>query len=100
MDTTTSNDVNIVDDKLIDSNINSWDDLDCDINLLRGIHSIGFEKPSPIQKKAILPMNSGRDIIAQAQSGTGKTGCFSIGTLMRIDVTKETDTSYYIVTYS
>ena len=89
MDTTTK-DVNIVDDKLIDSNINSWDDLDCDINLLRGIHSIGFEKPSPIQKKAILPMNSGRDIIAQAQSGTGKTGCFSIGTLMRIDVTKET----------
>jgi len=87
---TTSNDVNIIDDKLIDSNIDSWEDLDCDINLLRGIHSIGFEKPSPIQKKAILPMNSGRDIIAQAQSGTGKTGCFSIGTLMRIDVTKET----------
>jgi len=87
---TTTKDVNIIDDKLIDSNIDSWEDLDCDINLLRGIHSIGFEKPSPIQKKAILPMNSGRDIIAQAQSGTGKTGCFSIGTLMRIDVTKET----------
>lgn len=66
--------------------INSWDDLDCDINLLRGIHSIGFENPSPIQKKAILPMKSGRDIIAQAQSGTGKTGCFSIGTLMSLDI--------------
>jgi translation initiation factor 4A len=66
--------------------INSWDDLECDLHLLRGIHAIGFENPSPIQKKAILPMNTGRDIIAQAQSGTGKTGCFSIGTLMRLDL--------------
>ena len=70
--------------------INSWDDLDCDLNLSRGIHCIGFENPSPIQKKAILPMNTGRDIIAQAQSGTGKTGCFSIGTLMRLNIEKNT----------
>jgi len=40
--------------------------------LLRGIYSYGFERPSTIQQKAIVPTLSGRDIIAQAQSGTGK----------------------------
>jgi translation initiation factor 4A len=56
--------------------------------LLRGIYSYGFETPSEIQKKAILPMSFGRDIIAQAQSGSGKTGSFTIGVLQSIDVSK------------
>ena len=47
--------------------INTWDELDCDPNILRGIYGYGFERPSPIQKKAILPIIKGRDIIAQAQ---------------------------------
>ena len=64
----------------------SWDDLECDINLLRGIYSYGFETPSTIQKKAIKPLLSGRDVIAQAQSGTGKTGAFTIGTLGQINI--------------
>jgi translation initiation factor 4A len=51
---------------------------------------MGFENPSPIQSKAILPMVSKRDIIGQAQSGTGKTGTFSIGTLQLIDSSKKT----------
>lgn len=68
--------------------IQSWDDLDCDVSLLRGIYSYGFEKPSPIQQRAILPMKSKKDIIAQAQSGTGKTGCFAIGILLAIDIEK------------
>ena len=46
---------------------------------------MGLKKPSPIQKKAICPIFDGKDIIAQAQSGTGKTGCFTIGVLERID---------------
>jgi len=46
-------------------------------DLLRGIYGYGFEKPSPIQAKAILPVIQNRDTIAQAQSGTGKTGAFS-----------------------
>ena len=54
-------------------------------DILRGIYSYGFEKPSPIQKRAIKPLMLGHDIIAQAQSGTGKTGCFTIGSLYRID---------------
>jgi superfamily II DNA/RNA helicase len=68
--------------------INDWEDLNAKIPLLRGIYANGFEKPSPIQRKAILPLFSKRDLIAQAQSGTGKTACFSIGALELIDVEK------------
>jgi superfamily II DNA/RNA helicase len=45
----------------------------------------GFEKPSAIQKRGIIPLLRGKDTIAQAQSGTGKTATFSIGTLQLID---------------
>lgn len=53
-------------------------------SLLRGIYSHGFEAPSPIQQQAVAPMLQGRDILAQAPSGTGKTGAFSIGLLSRL----------------
>jgi len=66
--------------------INNWDDLENDPNILRGIYSYGFERPSPIQKKAIKPIIMGKDIIAQAQSGTGKTAAFGIGALSIINV--------------
>ena len=65
--------------------IETWEELDATPNLLRGIYAYGFEKPSPIQRKAICPIFDGRDVIAQAQSGTGKTGCFTIGVLERIN---------------
>lgn len=48
---------------------------------------IDFEKPSAIQQRAILPIIQGRDVIAQAQSGTGKTATFSISVLQSIDIT-------------
>lgn len=70
--------------------INNWDDLDINKDLLRGIYAYGFEKPSPIQKKAIKPIMEKRDLIAQAQSGTGKTGTFSIGALSLVDVNDKT----------
>ena len=57
-------------------------------NILRGIYSYGFSTPSVIQQKAIMPMVHGKDIIAQSQSGTGKTGAFVIGTLQKLDDTK------------
>lgn len=69
-----------------DFTIQSWDDLDINQNILRGIYSNGFEKPSPIQQRAIKPIIMGRDIVAQAQSGTGKTATFAIGALSRIDL--------------
>ena len=69
--------------------ISSWEDLEIKTPLLRGIYNYGFENPSPIQKKAIEPLFSKRDVIAQAQSGTGKTGCFAVGALQNIDVDKK-----------
>lgn len=66
----------------------SFDDMELDERLLRGVYAYGFDKPSPIQKMAIVPMTKGRDILAQAQSGTGKTGAFLIGGISRIDTSK------------
>eukprot|EP01128_Nolandella_sp_AFSM9_P001804 TRINITY_DN12212_c0_g1_i1.p1 TRINITY_DN12212_c0_g1~~TRINITY_DN12212_c0_g1_i1.p1 ORF type:complete len:420 (-),score=122.66 TRINITY_DN12212_c0_g1_i1:323-1537(-) len=63
----------------------TFDKMNLKEDLLRGIYHFGFEKPSAIQQRAILPIASGRDVIAQAQSGTGKTATFSIGTLQSID---------------
>eukprot|EP01116_Phalansterium_solitarium_P001950 TRINITY_DN117_c0_g1_i2.p2 TRINITY_DN117_c0_g1~~TRINITY_DN117_c0_g1_i2.p2 ORF type:complete len:407 (+),score=97.01 TRINITY_DN117_c0_g1_i2:66-1286(+) len=54
-------------------------------DLVRGIYGYGFEKPSAVQQRAIVPVVTGRDVIAQAQSGTGKTATFSIGILQSID---------------
>ena len=86
-DTNTNNNKNITESS--EFIINNWDDFDIHNDLLRGIYGIGFEKPSPIQKKAIPHILSGKDIIAQAQSGTGKTGTFSIGTLQLINVNEK-----------
>ncbi len=70
----------------------SWENLE-NINekILRGIYSYGFEQPSIIQQKAIIPIMLGKDIIAQAQAGTGKTGAFTIGALSRINVNEKTN---------
>ena len=50
-------------------------------DLLKGVYSYGFERPSAIQQRAIRPIVMGRDVIAQSQSGTGKTAVFCIGAL-------------------
>lgn len=67
----------------------SFDDMKLKTPLLKGIYAHGFEKPSTIQQKAIIPLTEGRDLIAQSQSGTGKTGTFSIGILQKIDSKKD-----------
>lgn len=66
--------------------IDSFDKMNLSDDLLRGIYGYGFEKPSAIQQRAIKPLYQGRDLIAQAQSGTGKTAAFTIGTLQQIDL--------------
>jgi len=68
--------------------VDNFDKMGLNELLLRGIYSYGFEKPSTIQQKAIVPLISGRDIIAQAQSGTGKTATFSVGVLQQLDPSK------------
>ena len=61
--------------------IRKFEDLKLSESLLKGIYAYGWDKPSVIQSKAILPIIQGNDMIAQAQSGTGKTGTFSISSL-------------------
>ncbi|KAK8811362.1 hypothetical protein WA158_003096 [Blastocystis sp. Blastoise] len=78
-----------------DKEVNSFDELHLNDDLLRGIYAYGFEKPSAIQQKAILPILEGRDTIAQAQSGTGKTATFSIAMLQKINP-KENSTNLQI----
>jgi len=68
--------------------IKNWDDLPLKNELLHGIYAYGFENPSDIQKKAILPIIQGNDVIAQAQSGSGKTGAFTISALQSINIEK------------
>jgi translation initiation factor 4A len=63
-----------------------FDDMELKDDILRGIYSIGFNDPSPIQQVAIKAYLQGKDLIAQAQSGTGKTGAFSIATLEKLDM--------------
>ena len=59
----------------------SFDDMGLNEDILRGIYAYGFEAPSAIQQRAILPIINGHDTIAQAQSGTGKTATFTISAL-------------------
>ena len=68
-----------------------WDDIIEKDNILKGVYSFGFENPSQIQKTAIKPIIERRDVIAQAPSGTGKTGAFTVGSLHHVDTSlKET----------
>ena len=62
-----------------------FEDLGLDTRILRAITEMGFEEPSPIQAKAIPEVMSGRDVIGQAQTGTGKTAAFGIPLLQKID---------------
>ena len=63
----------------------SFDEMGLKDDLVRGIYSYGFENPSKIQQLAIMPMSKHTDILAQSQSGTGKTGAFTIGSLSVVD---------------
>ena len=65
--------------------VSNFDSMSLPEDLLRGIYSMGFERPSAIQSVTIMPMVKGRDVLGQAQSGTGKTGTFSIGMLSKVD---------------
>ncbi len=65
--------------------VTNFDAMNLREELLRGVYSFGFEKPSAIQQRAILPIVAGRDVIAQAQSGTGKTSMISIVLCQTLD---------------
>jgi len=69
----------------------NFEDMGLTDTVLRGVYSYGFETPSEIQKRGIVQMMEGRDIIAQAQSGTGKTATFTIGMLESLDIERNTN---------
>ncbi|KAI8887722.1 ATP-dependent RNA helicase eIF4A [Backusella circina FSU 941] len=79
-----------IQDNEIESNweevVDNFDNMNLKTELLRGVYAYGFERPSAIQQRAIMPVIKGHDVIAQAQSGTGKTATFSISILQSIDV--------------
>ena len=64
----------------------TWDELSVAPEILHGIYSYGFESPSEIQQRAIPPLIEGRDVIAQAPSGTGKTGAFAVAAIAAVDL--------------
>merc|ERR1719374_298624 len=68
---------------------NEFEDFCLKRELLMGIFEKGWEKPSPIQEASIPIALTGRDILARAKNGTGKTGAYTIPILEQIDITKE-----------
>jgi ATP-dependent RNA helicase len=67
--------------------VTTFDGMGIKDDLLRGIYAYGFEKPSAIQQRAVIPIISGRDVIAQAQSGTGKTSMIALTVCQMLDTT-------------
>jgi len=65
--------------------VDSFDNMGLKENLLRGLFAFGFEKPSAVQKRALIPILNGRDVIAQAQSGTGKSSLIAITSCQKIN---------------
>jgi ATP-dependent RNA helicase len=66
--------------------VTSFDHMGLKEELLRGLYAYGFEKPSAIQQRAVLPIINRRDVIAQAQSGTGKSSLIAITTCQLVDM--------------
>lgn len=64
--------------------ISSFEELNLNKQLLSAIEELGFQKPSPIQKKAIPLIQAGHDLIGIAQTGTGKTAAFVLPILMKL----------------
>ena len=62
----------------------SFDQLGLHADLLKGIRDLGFERPTPVQAEAIPQILTGHDVIASAQTGTGKTAAFVLPILHRL----------------
>jgi translation initiation factor 4A len=87
VDENATNVSNVEDNSYIPKEFDKWEDLEGIISeeIMRGIYGHGFDTPSLIQRKALLTIFDKKDIIAQAQSGTGKTGVFTIGVLQKVN---------------
>ncbi len=70
-------------------NTPSFNDLELSSNVLKVLHEVGYETPSPIQAKMIPLMLEGKDVVGQAQTGTGKTAAFALPILTKLDLSKK-----------
>ncbi|TXG56894.1 hypothetical protein EZV62_018207 [Acer yangbiense] len=77
--------------------ITTFDAMGIKDDLLRGIYQYGFEKPSAIQQRAVMPIIKGRDVIAQAQSGTGKTSMIALTVCQMLDTSNREYVPYFVV---
>jgi ATP-dependent RNA helicase len=68
--------------------LKSFEQMDLKEGLVRGIYAYGFERPSAVQQRAIVPILKGRDVIVQSQSGTGKTCVFCLGALQIVNTSE------------
>jgi ATP-dependent RNA helicase DeaD len=71
---------------LTEENLPGFDALELPAAILKVVKEVGYEAPSPIQAKSIPPLLAGRDLLGQAQTGTGKTAAFSLPLLSRLDL--------------
>jgi superfamily II DNA or RNA helicase len=76
---------------------NEFEDYFLKRDLLKGIYEMGFERPSPIQEEAIPVALAGRNVLARAKNGTGKTGAFVIPVLEKTDPSLTTIQSLILV---
>lgn len=67
----------------------NFEELNLDPKIMRAVTEMGFEQASPIQAKSIPIAMEGKDMIGQAQTGTGKTAAFGIPVLQRVDPHKK-----------
>ncbi len=65
--------------------MNSFEEMDLHPQILKGVKSLGFEKPFAIQERGIGPLLSGRNVIGQAKTGSGKTAAFGLPLLQKIN---------------
>ena len=68
------------------NNISAFDQLSLSAPVLKALETVGYEKPSPIQARTIPLLLAGRDVLGQAQTGTGKTGAFALPALSSLDI--------------
>jgi hypothetical protein len=69
-----------------DTQLPTFADLNIPAPILKALKDVGYETPSPIQAATIPLLMEGRDVLGQAQTGTGKTAAFALPVLSRIDV--------------
>jgi len=67
----------------------SFDDMNLSVPVMKALKDVGYESPSPIQAKTIPLVMAGKDLVGQAQTGTGKTAAFALPLLSRIDLKKK-----------